>query len=233
MKKEIIELGTFEVVSPVLRISDPCYDKKTWCAGAVKNVKTGTWKAQVLKVDEEDNWGNRPRKICAVHESFNKASFTKEKVKFTVGVDSGQAGIFDDKFYNIDYDEDYLQKGMCEYDQANDLYRADETIKMCEGMMQLEKQEPALAERLKNPDYFKLRLEEAKETLARGKNWDYSDAQPTRKWYDIASDVTFTDIGAGVIRNGVCSRSGYGDGSYSAYIAKDLSGKIVGVKILF
>jgi len=35
LKKEIIELGTFEVISKTLRISDPCYDKDTWCGVSV------------------------------------------------------------------------------------------------------------------------------------------------------------------------------------------------------
>lgn len=63
MKKnrEFINLGEFEMTSPVMRVSDPCYERDVWCCGTVDHCKLGTWEAGVLKTDEGE-WGTR----CAV-----------------------------------------------------------------------------------------------------------------------------------------------------------------------
>ena len=29
---EFIDLGEFEMTSPVMRVSDPCYERDVWCA---------------------------------------------------------------------------------------------------------------------------------------------------------------------------------------------------------
>lgn len=54
MKKnrEFINLGEFEMTSPVMRVSDPCYERDVWCCGTVDHCKLGTWEAGVLKTDE-------------------------------------------------------------------------------------------------------------------------------------------------------------------------------------
>lgn len=84
---EFIDLGEFEMTSPVMRVSDPCYERDVWCCGTVDHCKLGTWEAGVLKTDEGE-WGTR----CAVLAVRHK----------DIGVDSGQAGFFDDAFYQND-----------------------------------------------------------------------------------------------------------------------------------
>ncbi len=42
-----MELGSFEVVSGQLIISDPCYKRGIWCAGTLENVRNGEWNAKV------------------------------------------------------------------------------------------------------------------------------------------------------------------------------------------
>lgn len=58
---EFIDLGEFEMTSPVMRVSDPCYERDVWCCGTLDHCKLGTWEAGVLKTDESE-WGTR----CAV-----------------------------------------------------------------------------------------------------------------------------------------------------------------------
>lgn len=53
---EFIDLGEFEMTSPVMRVSDPCYERDVWCCGTVDHCKLGTWEAGVLKTDEGE-WG--------------------------------------------------------------------------------------------------------------------------------------------------------------------------------
>ncbi len=223
MKKEYIELGSFEVVSKVLRISDPCYNKNTWCAGTVKNALPGTWEAIVQKIDMEDSWGNRCRKLLAAHTSFNAAIHKFRKLKFTVGVDSGQAGIFDDKFYKKDYKEDYLQLGRVESDYESYLYNRKSDLVLFEAKL-------FLAKTQKEIEFAKLWLEGLKQPV---RPIDYSIALPTKDWYEICCDTTSRYAHAGVINNGVVSRSGDGDGSYMAFAAYDDLNNVVAVCIKF
>lgn len=91
-----VKLGSFQITSGKARISDPCYDLETWCAGTLDAVKNGDWKAQVLKKDMGD-WGNRCGVLIAHHGdnpvTYEYSGWNKEAID--VGVDSGQAGIFD------------------------------------------------------------------------------------------------------------------------------------------
>jgi hypothetical protein len=98
------DLGEFQLTQPVARVSDPCYDKKTWCAGTIDNCKTGTWKAKVVMYDESD-WGTRVGNLIAYHSDINAPSLTNSDWKLQeidVGVDAGMCGIFDDKYFKDD-----------------------------------------------------------------------------------------------------------------------------------
>ena len=93
------DLGSFEVVSGKLAVSDPCYDIDVWCRGELENCKRGTWMASVVE-KRMGSWGHRICKLIAVHEDFIHAPFSQREVAgFEVGVDSGQAGIFDASHY--------------------------------------------------------------------------------------------------------------------------------------
>ena len=93
-KTEEVQIGSFKVKSGKVFVSDPCYDLNTWCAGTIKNVKNGNWVASVI-VSNQREFGKRIASLIAVHESsiFPYDGWVKEK--FEVGVDSGQAGIYD------------------------------------------------------------------------------------------------------------------------------------------
>lgn len=91
-----------------------------------------------------------------------------ETCEFIVGVDSGQAGIFD-----------------------HQIYRVDESV---------------IGE---------------------------TEFMPEDKWYSSCCDQTLGELGAGVINGGVVSSSGFGDGGYEAFIAKNAEGKVIAVQIVF
>jgi len=228
--KELVNLGKFEVISNILRISDPCYNKSTWCAGTVKAALPGTWGAQVLKKDYKGDGDMRCRKLVAVHWTFNKHKVTIKKLKISVGVDSGCCGIFDNKFYQKNYKVKQALTGILEYEKRQCEWQCktnDEIIKPWrerkEGFNNGE------ADKAMND--LVTRLEQS--------NKDYRDSflnekpEETKDWVEVVSDKTFTDVGAGVVDHGCVSRSGYGDGSYVAYAAYDREDRVVGVKILF
>lgn len=98
---EEVSLGSFDVVSGSLMVSDPCYEKGTWCQGLLDNVRNGKWNALVTK-SKEGSWGNRCSSLVVEHEKVDHRSIVStewNKGKFEVGVDSGQAGFFDISTY--------------------------------------------------------------------------------------------------------------------------------------
>ena len=101
-KGNMIDLGSFEVVSGKLAVSDPCYEVDVWCRGELENCRTGTWVASVLE-KHMGSWGHRICKLIAVHEDYVNEKMSKGQcMGFDVGVDSGQAGLFDASHYRDD-----------------------------------------------------------------------------------------------------------------------------------
>lgn len=190
-------VGEFEITSGKVIVTDPCYEVGTWCQGTLDNVAKGKWTAFVGRSDER-MWGMRCAELTVVHDSYarryeqreqleREEKFTKEAcekkgVKYSdifafkplkwedskihVGVDSGQAGVFDADIY---------PKGEC---------------------------------------------------------GEYGDKE---SFYGQCCDTTLNWPGAGVIKGGVVSSSGYGDGGYRCMIAKDPfeNAKIIAIKIIF
>jgi len=108
--KEMFQpIGVFEIKSR-LRVSDPCYDPNVWCSGTLF-AKKGNWIAAAMKFDNRrtNGWGDRIAILAAKHESCpipidattinNTAANLKAgdwyETGFEVGVDSGQAGFYD------------------------------------------------------------------------------------------------------------------------------------------
>lgn len=95
MKK--ITLGSKVVVS------DPCYTIPTWCQAVVENVNPGHYRTHVVKSDQ-GGWGNRCSHLIAIHEDHchQNEKFQWKRFPASIGVDSGQAGIFSFQSYRKD-----------------------------------------------------------------------------------------------------------------------------------
>ena len=87
-----------------VRVSDPCYGTGVWCSGAVDNVKEGTYNVDV-EISDEGMWGKRVKSLTAIHSEYSGHSII-QKAPFEVGVDSGQAGIYDEDYYRQYHSED-------------------------------------------------------------------------------------------------------------------------------
>lgn len=97
-----IELGVFEVVSGILIISDPCYERGIWCQGKLEGVPRGKWFASV---EVEEGEGGRVMALMAARAGYRSVGWIRmgwRKEPFEVGVDSGQAGLFDVAHYRDD-----------------------------------------------------------------------------------------------------------------------------------
>jgi hypothetical protein len=87
-----------------VRVSDPCYGTCVWCSGVVDNVKEGTYNVDI-NLSDEGMWGERVKSLTAIHSEYSGHSII-EKAPFEVGVDSGQAGIYDEDYYRQYHSED-------------------------------------------------------------------------------------------------------------------------------
>ena len=81
-----------------VRVSDPCYGNDVWCTGVLENVKEGRYNVDVL-ISDEGVWGNRVKALVVIHTEYKELIDFNEKAPFEVGVDSGQAGIYDENYY--------------------------------------------------------------------------------------------------------------------------------------
>lgn len=86
MKKNQIKLGG-EVI-----VSDPCYEIPTWCQEVIKNVRPGVYDTEV-DISDEGDWGERIRSLTVTHKDF-EGDNNWEHYSTSIGVDSGQAGVF-------------------------------------------------------------------------------------------------------------------------------------------
>lgn len=82
-----------------VRVSDPCYGTEVWCAGTIDNVKEGLYNVEV-ELSDEGAWGSRVKSLTVVHNDYKGLLVFNESTRFEVGVDSGQAGIYDEDYYN-------------------------------------------------------------------------------------------------------------------------------------
>lgn len=100
MSIEICNVGTFEVKSDKLIVTDPCYDTDSIgrINGVIENPLQGTWCAVIEMTNDTGGWGNRVARLSVYHQDHREA-FPCETVNFPVFVDSGQAGIFDFALY--------------------------------------------------------------------------------------------------------------------------------------
>lgn len=93
-----LELGTFNISSGKVLITDPCYDKDCVYQAKLDNVKCGAWFARVV-IQEED----RVSRLVAMHQNYQKPrGLTWKNVSYDIGVDSGMAGMFDTNVYRDD-----------------------------------------------------------------------------------------------------------------------------------
>lgn len=109
LNKLFYDVGTIQLDKSVI-VTDPCYTDGTWCSKELKNIQVGSFKCFFCYSDE----GGQERKVSyliAIHEDFLDYIDFKDKFQFdskkickipyynVIGVDSGQAGIFNYDYY--------------------------------------------------------------------------------------------------------------------------------------
>lgn len=122
--ERIIFKETLSVPRGKIDLTDPCYDKKTWCRINDVQVKPGEYRCSYLRGGS--SWGNRVASNLIVHEDYAldffryPEDFTAETLEGVVGVDAGMAGFFpnksdEDEFYRNTILKDIDKIGKGEY----------------------------------------------------------------------------------------------------------------------
>ena len=209
--KGIITLGE------KVMVSDPCYGLGTWCQGVLENVLSGEYDCNV-EYSDEDAWGIRVSAIEVTHESCRGKFIALECEDFEVGVDSGQAGIFDYEYYAKYHME------ATERPHVNDDWY-DMVCDLTEGYRE-------------NPNYEHFDFHNWEETMPHDEKWENYVIEKYKAYNAwLSSDKSIKEIyypdGNTVDGLGLVSSSGYGDGGYGCWTAKNEDGKIVAIRVEF
>lgn len=115
------EVGTFEVTTGMLIVSDPCYNYREYDGSDYKvmsllaDVRNGKWNVFTKTGKDTDGWGNRVMELFAFHDNYMFETF--EEFNPDLCVDSGQMSINDASAYPSFNGEDHG-----EYDDLNGYY---------------------------------------------------------------------------------------------------------------
>lgn len=187
------KVGDFQLTKSVVRISDPCYDRSTWCAGTVDNVLPGTWTSKVVKfTHEETDWGERVGELIAQHKDYDIKDVDWEHVNIDVGVDSGQAGIFDDSQFKNNMSKPHKLTGNAEYDTRNFTHSMGTDIEL------LGKIQEQFGDQMSSSLHVKfscMMLDIAKEKM----EWEEKYTKNIRSetdFYEVCCDKTLSNLGA-------------------------------------
>jgi hypothetical protein len=98
----MIKLGSFNVNSGRVVISDPCYDLGSWSQTVIDNVKTGQWVAVIEQLDK-GHLGICNAKIIVYHSEHGMPYEHRWRIiEYDVIMDSGQVGFFDIEVFRND-----------------------------------------------------------------------------------------------------------------------------------
>lgn len=211
MENKVIKLGGKVIVS------DPCYEPDTWCQGVLENVLEGNWIPEVkYGTDPMDESKERPHMLIVHHEDFLDVEPTELCRDFEVGVDSGNAGIYD-AFYFVDI--------------KTNAQKAEWYKRVCNGVYKI----------TENPNYKTLKM-----WLADEKGIGYFDFVdlPEERQDELEREYKSDESKASVMYfysmplfvvddKGCCCGTAYGDGTYDCYVGRNEEGKIVSIMIDF
>lgn len=95
-------MNTIKLGSRVI-VSDPSYQLPTWCQAQVDDVLEGDYVTTAVR-STEGGWGERCSFLIAIHKDHYKPDekLTWRSYPAEIGVDSGQAGIFNSESYRKD-----------------------------------------------------------------------------------------------------------------------------------
>mgnify|MGYP003290466426 CR=1 FL=1 len=214
-------IGTIELNDKV-RISDPCYGIDTWCAGTLTDVLPGVYNCYMQKTDCKD-WGVRVASIEIRHKDYSHVE-PEELTDIDVGVDSGQAGI---------YDLDYFVKNREDKNGEDNWY-----WRVCDNTHVVGENPKYLP--FEKTEWWDDEFKEIHKLFKCDAPIDDIDTQVCLRYWKAQAKYrdsiycwkTESTCTASTLDNKcIVSSSGDGDGSYACLIGTNSEGKIVSIKI--
>lgn len=245
----------FNVTSGQLRVTDPCYDGETWCAGNSDNVKNGRWLASVgYVIDDFDINSARKR----FNEQVDKLEATAKKVgEVAPGLEPNEKAIFDRvlkmREERKEGKED-VEKAIAALTELRYDMSMDEICKVGDPMRHTGRvaflrirHEDTVAGL---PDQFtKSGIDVGVDSGGAGffdmayfkkvgqlpdHGADKDKSHPHHTMYDAYGHAVCGPESWGVIEEGACfSSSGYGDGGYNLFERRDEDGLLIEARIVY
>ena len=120
-------VGKFIVETSKVYITDPIYDYENEDFGGLTiDVKSGEWQGYVLKTNDKYT---KIMELIAYRVDVDKRDLETVKLG-SIAVDSGQAGIFDAKYFKDD--DNVGDKKLAKYDQFFANEKGEKWLRMCE-----------------------------------------------------------------------------------------------------
>ena len=242
MKRKTDRIGTITLGDKV-HVSDPCYETDCWCAGTLDNVLPGRYQCKILRVEEDDCFGptikgifSRVQSLTICHEDYQAKP--RELMPIDVGVDSGQAGFYDAEYYP----QHHIKNGAGHCDEAWYDRVCRSTLKRVKNPAYMDAATYA-KEKLGVPFISDDDLTEAYEKENAGLITEEQLREIRDQWinvrikydHDPMCQWETIQVGyAGILDDRCCvASSGYGDGSYNCYVARNADGKIIAARLVF
>lgn len=234
----------FTVKSGAMRVTDPCYQMDTWCAGTLDNVKNGQWAAfastQFHQSDIEwaEKWRREqleklvfkplPREeVIEVfgaldHEGHYRAEEDLERLgRFYVSrmLEESVRRLYESELHNAD-DPVGRVWHLHVHHQDHPITEMDDTWQHSEIHVGVDSGQAGFADL----DWY-ASYSPAGVNQKRGGEWD--------KTYHQLCDKTDSKFGFGCTEHMAVSCSGYGDGGYDLYYKTDEQGQVIAARIVF
>ena len=208
-------------LSQKVRITDPCYDMNTWCAGSAE-IKPGIYLCREYTYNSKFTYNGkttddvRCMALEIVHKDCTGPSYTKH-LPIDVGVDSGQAGFFDEPYFRkISTKEEFCKKWynrVCRLTYKRPLFIYGDSPDMIFNLLQHYSKRNQIDTSLVTMKYAKKLY---KDIQTKGEKWIGGGFQ------------------SGTIDNkGFVSSSGYGDGGYDCFVSENAQGETDALLLVF
>jgi len=231
----VSDTQTFTVESGALRVTDPCYDMTTWCAGTLDKVRNGLWYTHVgyHKDAEEEAWA-----LNSIKDMSERIAKKRASVEGVLGEAAQMVRIM------ADMEERDMLKRKADHEAYLGRVAFIHIVQADTLTNQFNHEQPL-------PSSFELAdidvgvdsgqagfFDLAKYTLSLA---DKDDSRSRREskdsvfeaFYDSVCNLTLDDKSFGTLQFGTVSSSGYGDGSYNCYARRDDFGTVVEAVIIF
>lgn len=220
----VSDAQSFNVTAGALRVTDPCYDMATWCAGTLDKVRNGTWDAHVgyhkdaLDMEMSAKWRQDHVEKMERAKALGNEALAAMHACDVAKYDKAAA----EYLGRVAYIHIVAQGFERHFDHSTGL---DATWQLADIDVGVDSGQAGFF------DVAKYALSVADKDDSRSRR----DSQDStfESFYDSVCNLTLEDKQFGVVAFGTVSSSGYGDGSYDCYFRRNDVGEVIEAVIVY